>query len=56
MARAYGLRVLATAGTQDGLQLVLNNGAHAAFNHCQDGYVDKIKVSSFSQSVWNSAS
>lgn len=32
-ARAMGLRVLATAGTPDGLELVLREGAHLAFDH-----------------------
>ncbi|XP_040911804.1 quinone oxidoreductase isoform X2 [Toxotes jaculatrix] len=39
---ALGLRVLGTAGTPEGLKLVLNNGAHMAFNHREEGYTDKI--------------
>ncbi|XP_026169710.1 quinone oxidoreductase [Mastacembelus armatus] len=42
MSRALGLRVLGTAGTPEGLKLVLNNGAHSAFNHREEGYTDKI--------------
>ncbi|XP_020791757.1 quinone oxidoreductase [Boleophthalmus pectinirostris] len=42
LARALGLKVLGTAGTPEGLKLVLNNGAHLAFNHREDGYTDKI--------------
>ncbi|XP_067845889.1 quinone oxidoreductase [Heptranchias perlo] len=43
IARAYGLKVLGTAGTQEGLSLVRENGAHKTFNHRETGYVDKIK-------------
>ncbi|XP_075887446.1 quinone oxidoreductase [Nelusetta ayraudi] len=42
LSRALGLRVLGTAGTAEGLKLVLNNGAHQAFNHREAGYMDKI--------------
>lgn len=42
LSRALGLQVLGTAGTPEGLKLVLNNGAHMAFNHREDGYTDKI--------------
>ena len=45
IARMLGCHILATAGTQEGLQLVLDNKAHEAFNHSQDGYIDKILVS-----------
>ncbi|NXL95171.1 QOR oxidoreductase, partial [Alectura lathami] len=43
IARAYGLKVLGTAGTEEGINLVLRNGAHQAFNHREANYVDKIK-------------
>ncbi|CAH2311046.1 quinone oxidoreductase [Pelobates cultripes] len=33
IARAYGLKVFGTAGTPAGLDLILKNGAHKAFNH-----------------------
>ncbi|XP_052219902.1 zeta-crystallin-like isoform X2 [Dreissena polymorpha] len=39
---AKGLRVLGTAGTPEGLDLVLKNGAAGAFNHKEQGYTDKI--------------
>uniref|UniRef100_A0A3Q1IG99 Enoyl reductase (ER) domain-containing protein n=1 Tax=Anabas testudineus TaxID=64144 RepID=A0A3Q1IG99_ANATE len=42
LSRALGLRVLGTAGTPEGMKLVLNNGAHLAFNHREKGYIDKI--------------
>lgn len=42
LSRALGLRVLGTAGTPDGMKLVLKNGAHLAFNHREEGYTDRI--------------
>lgn len=43
IARAFGLKVLGTAGTPEGMKLVLNNGAHLAFNHREKDYLQKIK-------------
>lgn len=51
LSRALGLKVLGTAGTPEGLKLVLNNGAHLAFNHREDGYTDKIMESTGGQGV-----
>ncbi|XP_008048203.1 quinone oxidoreductase isoform X1 [Carlito syrichta] len=45
IARAYGLRVLGTAGTEEGRKVVLQNGAHEVFNHREVNYIDKIKKS-----------
>jgi NADPH:quinone reductase len=42
MARATGLRVFGTAGTDKGLELVKREGAHQAFNHSKAGYLDEI--------------
>ncbi|KAF3698902.1 Quinone oxidoreductase [Channa argus] len=42
LSRNLGLRVLGTAGTPEGMKLVLKNGAHLAFNHREEGYTDKI--------------
>lgn len=42
LSRALGFKVLGTAGTPEGMKLVLNNGAHLAFNHREEGYTDKI--------------
>lgn len=42
LSRALGLKVLGTAGTPEGMKMVLNNGAHVAFNHREEGYTDKI--------------
>ncbi|KAM6327397.1 quinone oxidoreductase isoform 2-T2 [Podargus strigoides] len=44
IARACGLKVLGTAGTEEGMNVVLRNGAHQAFNHREADYIDKIKV------------
>ncbi|XP_039694537.1 quinone oxidoreductase isoform X1 [Pteropus medius] len=45
IARAYGLKVLGTAGTEEGQNIVLRNGAHEVFNHREANYIDKIKKS-----------
>jgi NADPH2:quinone reductase len=42
LARARGLTVLGTAGTQRGLDLVLKEGAHQAFDHTKSGYAEEI--------------
>ncbi|XP_056149298.1 quinone oxidoreductase [Lampris incognitus] len=42
LARFLGLTVLGTAGTQEGMELVLKNGAHKVFNHREKDYTDKI--------------
>ncbi|KAM6148319.1 quinone oxidoreductase [Rhynchocyon petersi] len=45
IARAYGLKVLGTAGTEEGKNIVLQNGAHEVFNHRDVNYTDDIKKS-----------
>src|SRR5258708_235487 len=42
IARAKGLTVFGTAGTDEGLKLVKQEGAHQAFNHRNAGYQDEI--------------
>jgi NADPH2:quinone reductase len=42
LARAAGLRVIGTAGTDKGLALVRQNGAHHVLNHRDNGYMDQI--------------
>lgn len=42
-ARAFGMRVFGTAGTEEGVKLVTKAGAHLTFNHREEGYLDKIK-------------
>lgn len=43
LARAYGLRVIGTAGTEKGLKLVQDQGAHFVIDHHQSDYLDQIK-------------
>jgi NADPH:quinone reductase len=43
LAQAAGLRVFGTAGTDDGLALVREQGAEQAFNHRDAGRVDAIR-------------
>ena len=42
IARAVGLTVFGTAGTDKGLDLVKREGAHQVFNHTKSGYTDDI--------------
>lgn len=42
IARAMGLTVFGTAGTQKGIDLVMKEGAHQAFQHTKTGYLDDI--------------
>ena len=44
-ARAYGMVVMGTAGTDEGMTLVRDFGAHFVFNHRQEDYTDQILVS-----------
>lgn len=41
-ARALGLTIIGTAGTQRGLDLVKKEGAHCAFDHTKAGYTEEI--------------
>ncbi|XP_051991041.1 quinone oxidoreductase [Xyrauchen texanus] len=51
IAQAFGLKVLGTAGTPEGMKLVLSNGAHLAFNHREKDYLEKIKEATDGQGV-----
>jgi NADPH2:quinone reductase len=42
LARAYGMRVIGTAGTEKGAALVRPQGAHEVRNHPDAGYLDRI--------------
>ncbi|HZD31363.1 MAG TPA: NADPH:quinone reductase [Candidatus Angelobacter sp.] len=42
LARAAGLTVVGTAGTEAGLKLVKDQGAHHAVNHSDAGYLDEL--------------
>jgi len=51
IARAIGLTVFGTAGTDKGLELVKREGAHEAFNHTKAGYQDEIMKASGGRGV-----
>ncbi len=42
LARAAGLTVIGTAGTDRGRQLVLDQGAHHVLDHTVEGYLDQV--------------
>jgi NADPH:quinone reductase len=42
IARAHGLRVIATAGTADGMALVRTHGAHDVLNHREPDYLQQV--------------
>lgn len=42
LANAMGLTVIGTAGTKEGLELVKEQGAHEAFNHREETYLDEV--------------
>ena len=44
LARAHGMRVLGSAGSDAGRQVVKEAGAHEVFNHKENGYLDKVMV------------
>jgi len=43
LAKANGIKVIGTAGTENGLKLVKDQGADYVYNHRQSGYFNKIK-------------
>lgn len=44
LARAHGMRVLGSAGSDLGSKVVKEAGAHEVFNHKENGYLDKVMV------------
>jgi NADPH2:quinone reductase len=44
LGRTRGLTVIATAGTERGRALVLEQGAHHAFDHGKAGYLDEVRA------------
>jgi len=42
LARAAGMVVIGTAGSEGGMKLVLEQGAHHALNHSTEGYLDEL--------------
>jgi NADPH:quinone reductase len=51
LAKAHGLTVLGTAGSEAGLAAVRQAGAGAAFNHSADGYAQEILAATGSRGV-----
>jgi NADPH2:quinone reductase len=51
MARAMGLTVFGTAGTPKGLELILREGAHQAFDHSKVGNVASVAAGAGSPAV-----
>jgi len=43
LARTTGLRVIGTAGTEEGMKLVLEAGAHHVLNHHCEGYLGQVE-------------
>jgi len=42
LARAHGMRIIATAGTERGVQLVRDQGAHEVLNHREADYLARV--------------
>jgi len=42
LARAAGMTVIGTAGSEDGIKLVMEQGAQHALNHSAEGYLDEL--------------
>jgi len=51
IARAMGMTVIGTAGTDKGLELVRREGAHHAFNHRHTGYHEEIMIATNGRGV-----
>lgn len=43
MARGLGMTVIGSAGTEKGVKMVLEQGAHHAVDHTTDGYIDEVR-------------
>ncbi len=46
LAKRAGLKVIGSAGTKKGMELVLAEGADVAVNHTAEGYIDTVRESS----------
>ncbi|HEX9079852.1 MAG TPA: NADPH:quinone reductase, partial [Desulfuromonadaceae bacterium] len=51
LARAAGLTVVGTAGTEEGEKLVLSQGAHHVLNHRRPGYLDGLQEMTCGQGI-----
>jgi NADPH:quinone reductase len=43
LAKAHGMTVIGTAGSEAGIDLLKNQGADFVFNHRENNYMEKIK-------------
>lgn len=50
-ARTYGMTVFGTAGSEEGLALARQHGAHTVFNHKMPGYLDLIREATHGEGV-----
>jgi NADPH2:quinone reductase len=46
LARAHGMTIFGTAGTEEGMQLVKRSGAHHVFNHKDPDYINQLTKAS----------
>ncbi|XP_060627559.2 quinone oxidoreductase-like [Anolis sagrei] len=51
IARAHGMTVLGTAGSEAGMNQILKNGAHCVFNHRKRAYLYQIKEATGTQNI-----
>jgi len=51
LARAHGIRVWGTAGTEAGRQLILEQGAELAFDHTSPNYLENIRAATHGQGL-----
>lgn len=51
IGKMHGMRVLATGGSERGIEVVRENGADAIFNHREDGYLQAISAATGGQGV-----
>jgi NADPH2:quinone reductase len=42
LAKAFGLKIIGTAGTADGLKMIKDQGADYVFNHRDKDYIEKL--------------
>ncbi len=44
LAKAHGMKIIGTAGSESGLNLIKSQGADYVFNHKEQNYMEKIKA------------
>ncbi len=43
IAKTHGIKIIGTAGTKEGCELVRAQGAHLVYNHREKDYMEKVK-------------